>query len=131
MDTLLRVLTIGFVLGAGLASVARADDQAATAAPAASELKKGDAVYVCGCGEACKCGSIAAAPGKCGCGQPLVKATVAKIDGGLITVDRAGGKGETTFKAPYKCACGPKCTCNAVALGPAKCHCGMEMVKAN
>ncbi len=29
--------------------------------------------YMCGCGPACKCGTISQKPGKCGCGQPMKK----------------------------------------------------------
>jgi len=31
------------------------------------------ATYKCGCGEACKCNTVALAPGKCHCGKDLVK----------------------------------------------------------
>ncbi|MBT1071173.1 hypothetical protein [Pelotalea chapellei] len=31
------------------------------------------AKYICGCGDACTCGTISQKPGTCGCGKPLKK----------------------------------------------------------
>jgi hypothetical protein len=131
MGNLIRALVVGFVFTAGFAGVASAADEAAARAGAPAEVKKGDTVYVCGCGAGCHCGTIQAGPGTCSCGKELVQATVTKIEGGMIHVDRGGKPGETSFKAPYKCGCGPQCSCNTVAFGPGKCHCGKDLVKAN
>lgn len=91
-------------------------------------VKAGDPVYVCGCGPGCKCNTIQAKPGKCGCGSPLVKAQVTKVEGDQVSVKIPAAKEEQVFKAPYKCACGGGCNCSA-ALGPGKCACGKELVK--
>lgn len=135
MTKLIQALAVGAMLAVGLTSTAIAEEKKAepkAAAPApASALKVGDPVYVCGCGGACHCGAISAEPGKCGCGHDLVKATVKKIEGTTLTVDRGGTQGETTFKAAYKCACGKQCTCNTVALKPGKCRCGADLVKVD
>lgn len=29
--------------------------------------------YICGCGAACKCGTVSQKPGNCGCGKPMKK----------------------------------------------------------
>lgn len=99
MSNLLRASMIGLSLAAGLAGAVRADE-ATPAAGAPAPLKKGDTVYVCGCGAGCHCGAIQAKPGKCGCGKDLIQATVVKVEGGQIHVDRGGKPGETVFKAP-------------------------------
>lgn len=130
MRTLLRTMVLGVLFTGGLAATAYSTAAAAEEAKA-SGLKKGDIVYVCGCGESCHCGSIAAAPGKCGCGKDLIKATVTAVEGTTIKVDRGGKPGETSFKGTYKCGCGEACKCNTVALAPGKCHCGKDLVKVN
>ena len=38
------------------------------------DLKVGDEVYACGCGESCPCYTVSRSPGKCTCGSDLVKA---------------------------------------------------------
>jgi hypothetical protein len=130
MRTLLRTMVLGALFAGSIAATAFTTTASAEEAKS-SGLKKGDTVHVCGCGEGCHCGSIAAAPGKCGCGKDLVKATVASVEGTTIKVDRGGTPGETTFKAAYKCGCGEACKCNTVALAPGKCHCGKDLVKVN
>jgi hypothetical protein len=100
MGNLFRALMMGSVLAAGLGGVAGAADESAAKAGAPAALKKGDTVHVCGCGAGCHCGSIQTGPGKCSCGKDLVKATVTKVEGGMVHVDRGGTPGETVFKAP-------------------------------
>lgn len=129
MTNVLRTLMLGAVLSLGFAGVASAAEEKAAAKPAASGVNVGDSVYVCGCGPGCSCGAIKAEPGKCGCGKDLIPAKVTKVEDGKITVDRGGKPGETTFKAGYKCGCGPGCACNTAALAPGKCHCGKDLVK--
>ena len=131
MTKLLRTLMMGVLLSAGFSGVASAAEEKAAAKPAATGLKAGDTVHVCGCGEGCHCASIKAEPGKCGCGKDLIPAKVTKVEGTTVTVDRGGKPGETSFKAAYKCGCGAQCGCNTVALAPGKCHCGKDLVKAN
>lgn len=91
--------------------------------------KKGDAVYVCGCGAGCNCLTISRKDGTCSCNKKLAKATVDRIEGDTIFV-KAGDK-ELTFpaKAKYACACGEGCPCGTVSQKPGKCACGTEMKK--
>lgn len=88
-------------------------------------VKVGDEVYVCGCGEACDCGTVSRNPGNCTCGKPMVKTKVTKVKKGMISVE-----GQTkTFKnaGKYTCACGPDCKCDTISQKPGKCSCGKEM----
>ena len=48
-------------------------------------FKKGDEVYVCGCGEDCPCLTMSKKPGKCACGKDLVKTTIDKVAKGKLT----------------------------------------------
>ena len=68
--------------------------QAADKAPAAAAqtYKVGDKVWICGCGKACDCNTLQAAPGKCHCGRDLIEATVTKVDGSKVTVKSANGE---------------------------------------
>ena len=52
-------------------------------------FKKGDEVYVCGCGAGCPCLTMSKKAGKCGCGKDVVKATIDKVVKGkaYVTVD--------------------------------------------
>lgn len=131
MTKLVRTLMLGVVLSAGLVSTASVAEEKGAAKAAASGVKVGDTVHVCGCGAGCHCGAIKAEPGKCGCGKDLVPAKVTKVEGSTITVDRGGTPGETTFQAAYKCGCGSGCHCDTAALAPGKCHCGKELVKVD
>lgn len=64
-----------------------------------STAKAGDTVYVCGCGASCHCGTIKSSPGDCGCGQPLTRTTVLRVEGDQVVV-KPDGKTEQRFKAP-------------------------------
>ena len=46
------------------------------------ELKVGDEVYACNCGEKCPCNTMSTNAGNCTCGKPMVKAKVEKVEGG-------------------------------------------------
>jgi len=129
MMTVLRAAMLSLVVAGGFVGVARAEGAPAARPEASNEIKKGDTVYVCGCGGGCACGTVKATPGTCHCGGDLVKATVTKVGNGTITVDKGGKGGEQTMKAPYRCGCGKDCPCNTAAFGPGKCHCGKELVK--
>jgi hypothetical protein len=88
-------------------------------------VKVGDEIYVCGCGEACDCGTMSRNPGNCVCGKPMVKTKVTKVENGMISVE-----GQTkTYKSvgKYTCACGPDCKCDTISQKPGKCTCGKEM----
>lgn len=93
------------------------------------EGKAGDKIYVCACGEGCKCGTLANQEGECGCGKKLVEATVTKVEKGTVLYKI----GDQEFSAPqqgkYMCGCGEGCNCGFVSQKSGKCGCGKEMVK--
>ncbi len=88
-------------------------------------LKAGDTAYICGCG--CDCGSLAKRPGKCVCGDNLIKAKVAKVENGNAYFMVAGKERVVPLTAKYACACGKLCPCKMIAQKPGKCTCGKEM----
>ena len=91
------------------------------------QLKVGDEVYVCGCGEGCPCLTMSKNPGKCTCDKDLVKGKVTKVDKGKATVMVNGKERVFPTKGKYACACGPKCNCDTISQSPGKCGCGVEM----
>ncbi|TAN42394.1 MAG: hypothetical protein EPN25_02860 [Nitrospirae bacterium] len=99
------------------------------------ELKAGDEIYACNCGEKCPCDSMSRNAGKCTCGKDMVKATVVKAEEGKATLKAEGWTKERAFKTTgqYACACGPACKCDTISQNPGKCTCGkdMEKVKVN
>lgn len=95
------------------------------------ELKAGDEIHACDCGEKCACLSLSRNPGKCTCGKEMVKAKVVKAEGGMVTLKAASWEKERPFKAAgkYTCACPPSCTCDSIGQNPGNCTCGKEMKK--
>jgi hypothetical protein len=95
------------------------------------DLKAGDEVYVCACGEGCQCQTMARNPGKCTCDKQMAKAKVNKVEDGVVLVTLDGK--ERTFKTvgQYVCACGPACNCDTISQSPGKCVCGMDMKRAD
>ena len=74
------LVVLGMMLAMCLVIVSYAADK--------MDVKVGDEVYVCNCGEDCACGTIAKDAGNCTCGKPMVKTTVTKIDdNGNISVE--------------------------------------------
>jgi len=71
------VLTVLFILGA--VSLAMAEK-------GTMELKVGDEVYACNCGEKCPCNTMSRNPGNCTCGSPMVKAKVLKVEPGTAEI---------------------------------------------
>ena len=111
------------VMFLGLAS---AQAKAPAKAQAKTVFKAGDEVYVCGCGEGCKCLTMSHKAGTCACGKDLVKATIDKVEKGKATV-MVNGKAQvfkTTGK--YVCACAG-CNCDTVSQKPGKCSCGKPL----
>jgi hypothetical protein len=90
------------------------------------DVKPGDEIYVCACGEACPCDTMSRNPGKCSCGKDLIKVKVTKVENGMVYVD--GGKKAYKQTGKYTCACGPACKCDTVSQNPGKCTCGQDMV---
>jgi hypothetical protein len=93
------------------------------------DLKVGDALYVCNCGEACPCHTISTNVGNCTCGKEMVKAKVVKVGQGTADFMAEGWEKARTFNTvgKYACDCGPQCPCNTISQNPGKCTCGKEM----
>ena len=70
-------LFFAIMLSVSIATIAFADS------PEKMDLKVGDEIYACNCGEGCDCKTLSRLPGKCGCGNDLVKAKVVKIEDGM------------------------------------------------
>ena len=117
------------------------------AAVAEKEAAPGDSVlYVCDCGEQCKCNTVSTKPGKCSCGQDLVPMHVLKIDKDEAVLCTCGkdcackisetdptkcGCGKpvkrVSLKGLYVCNCGAGCSCNTISDKPGKCRCGNDL----
>ena len=122
-----KVFTVALALVLALAFAVVA------AEPSKMELKVGDQLYVCNCGEKCPCDSMARKPGNCTCGKEMVQGTVTKVGEGTAVIKTASA--ERTFKTvgKYACACGPTCDCGSISQNPGNCVCGKPMaeVKVN
>jgi hypothetical protein len=95
------------------------------------DLKVGDTVYACNCGDKCACKTLSKNEANCTCGNKMVKATVSKVEGDSVTLKAAGWDKERSFptKGKYACACGEGCKCDTISQNPGKCACGNEMKK--
>jgi hypothetical protein len=91
--------------------------------------KKGDAVYVCTCGDGCDCKTMANKEGKCSCGKALGKGVVGSVSKDKVVVAVGGKNLNFPTKAKYACACGDGCNCGTVSQKPGKCGCGSDMKK--
>jgi hypothetical protein len=97
------------------------------------ELKVGDSVYACNCGDSCACKTMSKTETTCTCGNKMVKAAVTKVDGDKVMLKADGWDKERAFptKGKYACACGEGCNCGTISQNPGKCACGKDMAKAN
>lgn len=95
------------------------------------ELKVGDEVYACNCGDKCPCNTMSRNPGKCTCGTDMVKAKVLKVAPGTAEIKAESWDKARVFKTVgnYTCNCGPHCKCDTISQNPGKCTCGADMVK--
>ena len=93
------------------------------------DAKAGDVIYVCACGESCKCGTLAKQEGNCSCGQKLVKATVSKVEKGNVYYKIDGKELSAPQQGKYECGCGEGCNCGFVSQKAGDCGCGKPMVK--
>lgn len=122
-----KVVTVALALVLALAFAVVA------AEPSKMELKVGDQLFVCNCGEKCPCDSMARKPGNCTCGKEMVQGTVTKVGEGTAVIKIAAA--ERTFKTvgKFACACGPTCDCGSISQNPGNCVCGKPMaeVKVN
>ena len=92
-------------------------------------FKKGDTVYVCGCGDGCPCKTMSLSQGKCSCGKVLEKGVVSSIAGDTAVVKVGDRNLNLVTRGKYVCACGEGCGCGTVSQKPGKCGCGSEMKK--
>lgn len=97
------------------------------------DLKVGDEVYACNCGESCPCNTMSRNAGKCTCDKEMVKAEVVKVEGDKVMLKSEEWEKERAFKAigQYMCDCGPDCKCDTISQNPGKCTCGKEMKKVS
>ena len=91
------------------------------------KLKKGDEVYVCGCGKGCPCDTMSKKEGKCSCGKDLIKSKVTKVKGGQAFFMINGEEKGFKMQGKYFCACGAGCNCGTISQKPGKCVCGKDM----
>jgi len=91
--------------------------------------KAGDEIYVCNCGESCKCGTMANNEGECTCGKPMVKTTVTKVEKGKVYYKLDGKELAAPQQGKFMCGCGEGCNCGFVSQKEGKCSCGKDMVK--
>ena len=93
------------------------------------DLKVGDEIYACNCGDDCPCKTMSKNAGNCTCGKEMVKAKVVKVEGGMAMLKAEGWPAERAFPTTgkYMCACGPDCPCDTISQNPGKCTCGKEM----
>ncbi len=89
--------------------------------------KVGDELYVCGCGDECKCDTMSTNAGTCSCGKNLVKSKVTKVEKGKITMEVR--KRPFVSIGKYACACGPDCKCDTISQNPGNCSCGKQMME--
>ncbi len=87
--------------------------------------KVGDEIFVCACGDDCKCDSMSRNAGKCTCGKDLVKAKVTKVEKGKLTMDSRKRPFESIGK--FACDCGPDCKCDTISQSAGNCTCGKKM----
>lgn len=119
---MLTLFVLGFVLSAALAFAEQGGKGMFSA-------KAGDEIYVCACGEACKCGTMAKMDGNCGCGQKLVQATVTRVEKGTVYYKIGDKELSAPQKGKYECGCGKGCNCGFVSQQAGDCGCGKPMVK--
>jgi hypothetical protein len=101
------------------------------AAKAKMDLKVGDEVYACDCGDSCPCKTMSKNAGNCTCDKPMVKAKVMKVEGDTAMLKAEKWDKERAFKTTgkYTCDCGPECKCDTISQNPGKCSCNKAMKK--
>jgi hypothetical protein len=120
----LVVISLMVVFAAGMAFADKAAKKGFFSA------KAGDEIYVCNCGEACKCGTLAKKEGKCSCGKELVATTVTKVEDGKVFYKVGDKELSAPQQGKYMCGCGEGCNCGFISQKEGgKCGCGKPMVK--
>ena len=66
------------------------------------DVKSGDEIYVCACGEMCDCDTMSMKPGQCSCGKDMIKTKVTKVDENMTTSNRRrrDSRGSGNMPAP-------------------------------
>lgn len=95
-----------------------------------ASIKAGSSIYACSCGAGCGCGTMSNNAGKCGCGKPMVKTMVSKVENGKAYYRVNGKEVSAPVAGAYVCSCGEGCPCNAVSQKPGTCGCGKPLKKA-
>jgi hypothetical protein len=121
----LVLIVISLLLVFGAAGLAFAEK----GAQGKFEGKAGDEIYVCACGESCKCGTISLKEGECGCGKKLIKTTVTKVEKGRVFYKIDGKELSAPQQGKYACGCGDGCDCGHISQKDGKCGCGQKLVK--
>ncbi len=116
-----KLFLLTLVLTIGFAGLALADKSTMTP-------KVGDELYVCACGDGCKCDTMSNNSAQCSCGKDLVKSKVTKVEKGKITMEGRNRPFISTGK--YACACGDSCKCNTISQNPGNCSCGKKMIES-
>jgi len=95
------------------------------------DLKVGDEIFACNCGEKCPCQTMSKNKGQCTCKKDMVKAKVTAVDAGKVTLQGLGWEKPRIFSTTGKfaCACGEKCKCDTISQQKGKCTCGKKMKK--
>lgn len=95
------------------------------------DLKAGDEIYACDCGDSCACKTMSRNAGNCTCDKEMVKAKVTKVENGKAMLKAEKWEKERSFKttAKYTCNCGEACKCDTISQNPGKCTCKTEMKK--
>jgi hypothetical protein len=119
-----------FLLGCLVLMALAAVTMAYAGGKAKMDLKVGDELYVCACGEKCPCDTLSRNAGKCTCGVDLVKGKVTGVAEGSATISIDGKERKFKTVGVYVCACGEKCPCDFISQNPGKCTCGVELKKA-
>jgi len=117
-----RVIAVTLVLFLGLA-------MATLASAGEMQLKVGDKVYACACGEACPCQTLSMKPSNCSCGKEMVQGEVVEVGDGTVVVQTADWKRTFKTEGKFVCNCGAGCNCNTVSQSPGKCACGKDLAE--
>lgn len=96
------------------------------------DLKVGDEIYACNCGEQCDCQTMSRKEAACVCKKPMVKAKVVSVGEGTAMLQAKDWEKPRPFKTvgKYACACGPDCSCGTISQKPGNCACGKPMKQA-
>jgi len=117
-----RILAVAMILLLTLVAVA-------VVSAGEMQLKVGDKVYACNCGEACPCQTLSMRESKCSCGKDMVQGTVAEVGDGTVVVQTADWKRSFKTAGKFACNCGAGCNCNTVSQTAGKCACGRDLAE--